>query len=76
MTFLVRPGSPLYEEQLRARALDAWRTASSLVAARWELFTAAERNARSAAFAAYTAALDHEAAAAGELERLSLGQAA
>jgi GAF domain-containing protein len=34
MTFLIRPGTPRYEKQLRARAFEAWRTASSLVHAR------------------------------------------
>ena len=71
MSFLIRPGTPQYEEQLRTRALDAWRMASSLVNARWGLYKAAERGARAAAFAAYLAAVDHEADAAAELEVLS-----
>jgi hypothetical protein len=71
MTFLIRPGTPRYREQLHARAFDAWRMASSLVNARWDLYTAAERSARAPAFAAYRDALDHEADAAAALEGLS-----
>jgi hypothetical protein len=29
MTFLIRPGTPRYDEQLRARAFEAWRTYSA-----------------------------------------------
>jgi hypothetical protein len=71
MTFLIRPETPRCEEPLRTRALDAWRMASSLVSARWDLYKAAERGARAAAFAAYVAAVDHEADAAAELAALS-----
>ena len=71
MTFLIRPATPRYEEQLRARALEAWRMAASLVTARWDLYVAAQRGARGAAFAAYQAALEHEADAAAELEAIS-----
>ena len=79
MTFLIRPGTPRYEEQLRARAFEAWRTASSLVHARWDRYNEAERSARAAAYTAYLEALDHEADAAAGLEsltRLPLAQAA
>ena len=71
MTFLIRPGTPNHQEQLAARAIEAWRMASSLVNARWDLYTAAERSARAAAFAAYRDALEHEADAAAALEALS-----
>jgi hypothetical protein len=67
MTFLIRPGQPLYTAQLRARALGTWRDAERLVQARWDDFLVADRAARRSAFAAYLAALDAEAAAAGEL---------
>jgi hypothetical protein len=71
MSFLVRSGRPL-----STRTLDSWRAAARLAAVRWEMFLAADRPARSAAFAAYTAALDAEAAAAERLAHLRLGEAA
>jgi hypothetical protein len=67
MTFLIRPGAPLYQAQLQARALDTWRDAELLVKLRWNTFLEANRASRPGAFAAYVAALDAEAAAAGEL---------
>jgi hypothetical protein len=67
MTFLIRPGAPLYQAQLQARALDTWRDAELLVQLRWDTFLVADRASRRGAFAAYVAALDAEAAAAGEL---------
>ena len=67
MTFLIRPGAPLYQAQPQARALDTWRDAELLVQLRWDIFLAADRASRPGAFAAYVAALDAEAAAAGEL---------
>ncbi len=67
MTFLIRPGAPLYQAQLQARALDTWRDAELLVQLRWDTFLEADRASRRGAFAAYVAALDAEAAAAGEL---------
>ena len=67
MTFLIRPGAPLHQAQLQARALDAWRDAELLVQLRWHTFLEADRAARPGAFAAYLAALDVEAALADEL---------
>ena len=67
MTFLIRPGAPLYQAQLRARALDAWHDAELLVQLRWDTFIEADRASRPGMFAAYVAALDAEAAAAGDL---------
>ena len=67
MTFLIRPGAPLYRAQLQALALDMWRDAELLVQSRWDDCRVADRAARPGAFAAYAAALDAEAAAAGEL---------
>ena len=67
MTFLIRPGAPLYQAQLQARALDTWRDAELLVQLRWDTFLEAHRGSRPGAFAAYVAALDAEAAAAAEL---------
>jgi hypothetical protein len=69
MTFLTRPGAPLYQAQLQALALDTWRDAELLVQLRWDTFLAADRPSRPGAFAAYVAALDAEAAAAGEFAR-------
>jgi hypothetical protein len=70
MTFLIRPGAPLHQAQLQARALDAWRNAEHVVQLRWDLVLVADRASRRDAFAAYMAALDAEAAAAGELARV------
>ena len=67
MTFLIRPGAPRYQAQLQARALDTWRDAELLVRLRWHTFLEADRASRPFAFASYVAALDAEAAAAGEL---------
>jgi hypothetical protein len=67
MTFLIRPGAPLYQAQLQARALATWRDAELLVQVRWDDFLAADRASRRGAFAAYGAALYGEATAAGEL---------
>jgi hypothetical protein len=67
MTFLIRPGAPLYQAQLQALALDMWRDAELLVQLRWDTFLEADRASRRGAFAAYVAALDAEAAAAGDL---------
>ena len=67
MTFLIRPGAELYQAQLQADALDTWRDAELLVQLRWDTFLDADRASRPGAFAAYVAALDAEAAAAGEL---------
>jgi hypothetical protein len=67
MTFLIRPGTPRYQAQLQARALDTWREAELLVQLRWDSFLEADRASRRGAFAAYVAAIDAEAAAADEL---------
>ncbi len=67
MNFLVRRGTPLYEAQLQARALNAWRDAALTVRTRWDAFLVADGASRRDAFAAYVAALDCEAAAAGDL---------
>ena len=78
MTFLIRPGAALYQAQLQTRALDTWRDAELLVQLRWDTFLEADRASRLGAFAAYVAALDAEAAAAGELAhaRSDLAEAA
>jgi hypothetical protein len=76
MTFLIRPGTPRYQAQVRARALDMWRDAELLVQSRWDDFLVADDASRSDAFAAYMAALDAEAAAADELGHSHLAEAA
>jgi hypothetical protein len=76
MTFLVRPGAPLYAAQLHARALEGWRAAARLVSVRWHGVLSADRGSRDDAFAAYLVALDAEAAAAAELADLRLPDAA
>lgn len=76
MTYLIRPGSPFFARQVHARAENTWRSAADLVWARWELVREATPQTRAGAFAAYLAALDAEAAAAGALADVSLQQAA
>ena len=67
MTFLVRPGAPVHSAQLQAHALATWRVAEHVVRSRWDAFLVADRASRRDAFAAYVAALDAEAVAAGDL---------
>ncbi|HEX3264849.1 MAG TPA: hypothetical protein VHR16_04205 [Candidatus Limnocylindrales bacterium] len=67
MNFPLSRGTPLHQAQLQARALDAWRDAELVVRARWDAFLVADGASRRDAFAAYMAALDAEAAAAGDL---------
>jgi hypothetical protein len=67
MTFLTRSRAPLRDARVQARALATWREAELLVRLRWDDFLAVDRASRRGAFAAYVAALDAEAAAAGEL---------
>jgi hypothetical protein len=49
------------------RQLEAWRATASAVWARWDALLASPPERRARAFAAYTAALDAEAAAAEEM---------
>jgi hypothetical protein len=65
MTFLIRSGARVYQAQLEA--VDTWRDAELLVQLRWDDFLEANRASVPGAFAAYVAALDAEAAAAGDL---------
>jgi hypothetical protein len=67
MAFLGGSEVPFYGRQLRARRLDSWRRAADLVWSRWEHLVSAPSENRRLAFAAYTAALDAEAAAAARL---------
>jgi hypothetical protein len=71
MSFPVRRGTPLYQAELQARALTAWRHAESVVRARWDAFLVADGASRRDAFAAYLAALDAEATAASDLVHAS-----
>jgi hypothetical protein len=70
--------TPLERAQCRAHALHVWRTAEHVVQSRWDCFLIADRSSRRGAFAVYVAALDAEAAAAGELAhaRSDLAEAA
>jgi hypothetical protein len=70
MPFLIRPRALFSEDSAYAAALEAWRDAEDRVRSRWERFLAADGEARKFAFAAYVAALDLEAAAAGDLATL------
>jgi hypothetical protein len=60
----------------RARTLETWREAASLVAIRWQNFLDAEGESRGFAFASYVAALDAEEAAAADLAARSSSIAA
>ena len=71
MSFMTRPLALFSEDSAYAGALEAWRDAESRVRVRWHEFLAADDKARSFAFAAYTAALDLEAAAAIDLATLA-----
>lgn len=62
----VRSTAP-FARRDRAQALEAWRDAATLVAARWQRFVEVDPPRRAAAYAAYIAALDAEEAAAGEM---------
>jgi hypothetical protein len=57
-------------------ALNAWRADAELVRDRWHRFRRADGADRSARFAAYVAALDHEEAAAAELALFTVDEAA
>jgi hypothetical protein len=63
----------IQSQQTRAqvRALNAWRDAADLVWHRWTSYLAVEPEARTFAFASYTAALDAEEAAAAEIAALA-----
>jgi hypothetical protein len=75
MTFLIRPGAPRDQAQPQARALGTWRDAELLVQSRWDTFLEADRASRPGAFVAYVAALDAEAAAAGDFAHAHSGLA-
>ena len=71
MSFLIRPGVPLYRAQIEARARDAWRTADQLVWDRWSEYVGADSDTRAGAYAAYRTALETEAEAADRLQSVS-----
>ena len=73
---MFRTSLPILRFQPDRDPLEAWRTAEALVRARWTEYRAAGREDRAGAFAAYTAALDAEAAAARELRSVALAVAA
>jgi hypothetical protein len=73
---MFRTSLPTVRFQPDLDPLEAWRSAEALVRARWAEYRAARRQDRPGAFAAYTAALDAEAAAARELGSLALAAAA
>lgn len=68
--------TPLLAGRSRARALDTWREAASLVATRWQSFLDAEPESRGFSFASYIAALDAEEAAASDMAALAPSVAA
>ena len=63
--------TPLFAARGRARALENWREAASVVGLRWRVFLEAEPARRPWAFSSYMAALDAEEAAAAEIAVLS-----
>jgi hypothetical protein len=76
MSFLTRAEAEFTRSGANPLALDAWRDAERLVRERWEQYRSAPEAARRGAFAAYTAALHAEEAAARDLEFLTLASAA
>jgi hypothetical protein len=73
---MFRTSPPTLRFQPIVDPLEGWRSAEALVRARWAEYRAARREDRPGAFAAYTAALDAEAAAARELGSMALAAAA
>ena len=73
---MFRTSLPTLRFQPDLDPLEAWRSAEALVRARWAEYRAARREDRPGAFAAYTPALDAEAAAARELGSSGLAAAA
>ncbi len=72
MPFMTRyPTTRRYRE-----AREKWRSAAEMARDRWTQIGIADRAARPFMYAAYTAALDREEAAAAELALLSLDRAA
>jgi hypothetical protein len=76
MTFLTHPTFSRLWGDRYTTALGDWRAAATLVSARWAEYRMADREARDFAFRAYVAALDDEEAAADELARLTMPEAA
>ena len=74
--FQTAHSNPLFAGRNRARALETWREAASLVATRWQNFLDAEPESRAFAFASYVAALDAEEAAAAEMAAVGSSVAA
>jgi hypothetical protein len=68
--------TPLFAARSRARALETWRDAASLVTTRWRAFVEGEPESRAFAFASYLAALDAEEAAAADMATQSSSMAA
>ena len=69
--FITSHATPLFAARGRARALETWREAASVVSLRWKVFLEAEPARRPLAFGSYMAALDAEEAAAAEIAVLS-----
>lgn len=65
--FSVDRSGSLFAVRNQVEALNEWRDAARLVAARWATFVEAEREARRFAFASYVAALDAEECAAARV---------
>jgi hypothetical protein len=65
--FPLRRTTALHRVPLRASPIEEWRAAEHLVWTRWRTFLHSPPEIRSRAFAAYVAALDAEAIAAGDL---------
>jgi hypothetical protein len=73
---LAARSADLLAPRSHALALETWRQAESVVAARWRVFLQAGPENRAWAFASYVAALDAEEAAAAEVAALSSSVAA
>ena len=71
MTFLIHRPTEFLPADPYTRALDEWRRTARLVSELWDEYSEVGRDFRPIAFAAYTAALDAEEAAANELFALA-----
>jgi hypothetical protein len=69
---IFRTSFPTLRYERHVDPLEAWHNADALVRSRWAEYRAARREDRPGAFAAYTSALDAEAAAARELGSMAL----
>jgi hypothetical protein len=74
--FLLRRRTAFHRIPCTRSPIEEWRAAERLVWMRWRAFLQAPPDVRSGAFAAYVAALDAEAIAAGDVRARPLANVA